>query len=173
MYGITSCVVQDTTAGYSTRYCKIWRNFSAMFHGSYGGCLPDSSKPDSPKLGLGFRVRVSANRDWTLRRENIDTLPHVRETGFKSSFIDYMLLTISLIYSSFINHHSNCSMNECVNFYCIVWLCLLCVFLYLYVFNAAIGLHRCNIIDKIELSFLLGAKYRSQCFRFRVIGKIK
>ena len=29
------------------------------------GCLPDSPKPDSPKLGLGFRVRVrvSANRD--------------------------------------------------------------------------------------------------------------
>jgi len=41
-------------------------------------CLPDSLKQDSPKLGLGFRVRyrvrvtirvsanrVSANRDWT------------------------------------------------------------------------------------------------------------
>ena len=26
-------------------------------------CLPDSPKPDSPKLG--FRVSVSANRDWT------------------------------------------------------------------------------------------------------------
>jgi len=34
-------------------------------------CLPDSLKPDSPKLGLGFRVRVSvsANRDWTVQRD--------------------------------------------------------------------------------------------------------
>jgi len=31
--------------------------------GVRGWCLPDSPKPDSPKLGFRVRVSISANRD--------------------------------------------------------------------------------------------------------------
>jgi len=53
------------------RHSKVYDNGSKVYLTQNvwlsARCLLDSPKPDSPKLelGLGFRVRVSANRDWT------------------------------------------------------------------------------------------------------------